>query len=108
MHLGVRHGWFWSAVIGAVIGYSTRGSGIELRKALIGWLILAVSISAARFLNFVFDEPGWWASQIERKGIATVAWNTFGALVWFAVFYGIILAAAGFMGYFVAGIGTKG
>ena len=103
MRLGVRHGWFWSAVFGVVLGYSTRGSDINPRTALIGWLVLGLGLSGARLLNFAFDEPGWWVAQIERKGIGTMAWNTVWGLVWFAVFYAVIMGVAGLVAYGVAG-----
>ncbi len=46
VQIGVRHGWFWSAVLGAILGYSTRDSGINSR-VLIGWLVLSVGIQTS-------------------------------------------------------------
>lgn len=101
VHIGVRHGWFWSAVLGAFLGYSAREGGINSR-ALIWWLVLAGGVTAARPLNFVVDEPEWWVTQVEIKGLRTVAWNTIWGVLSFAVLYAVIMGVAGLVAYGVA------
>jgi hypothetical protein len=99
VRIGVRHGWFWSAVLGAVFGYSAaRGSGINSRL-LITWLVIAVGISCARLLRFALDEPDWWAAQVSMKGVGTAVWNTIWGAFSFAVIYAVTMAATGILAY---------
>lgn len=96
MRIGVQHGWFWSAVVGVMIGYSARESGIT-SPTLIAWLVLAVGIAGARLLRFSIEEPEWWAGQVRTKGAGTVVGNTIWGVLSFAVIYAVIMAVAGLL-----------
>jgi hypothetical protein len=96
MHIGVRYGWLWSAVLGVLIGYFARKTGIT-SGILIAWLVLAVGMAGARLLRFAFEEPQWWADQVRTKGVGTVAWNTVRGVLYFASTYAVIMAVAGLL-----------
>jgi hypothetical protein len=94
-------GWFYSAAIGAIMGYSARESGINA-TLVVGWLIVAIVISVARLIGFAFDEPGWWEAQVSMKGVGTVAMNTLSGMFAFAAVYAVIMGGTGLLAYGIA------
>jgi hypothetical protein len=96
MHFGVQHGWLWSAVLGVMIGYFARETGIT-SAILIAWLVLALGMAGARVLRFAFEEPQWWVDQVRAKGVGAVAWNTVRGVLYFAATYAVIMAVAGLL-----------
>jgi hypothetical protein len=101
MRIGVRHGWFYSTALGAIMGYSARESGINA-TLVIGWVIVAIIISIARLIGVAFDEPRWWRAQVSMKGVATAARNTLSGVFGFAAIYAVIMGGTGLLVYGIA------
>ena len=100
VRIGVRHGWLWSAVLGAALGYSARANGVNSRL-LILWLVLAGVISCVRLLHFAFDEPEWFSAQVSTKGVSTVVRNTVWGVFSFAGIYAVIIGVVGGLAYVI-------